>query len=179
MCQNKECPVRKIAIIRAGGQTGADRGGLDAARECGVPIVGWCPANGLAEDLTSALGLLTSYPELVETESAGYIERTGLNVRDSHATLIVAPDGLEPNSGTAMTVDFAHEYKRPVLVVRGAEELPAVESWLSSLGDGITLNIAGPRSSKCPRAYGETKTLVVQLLNIQVPDCRGLGDRAV
>ena len=38
-----------ITAIRSGGQTGVDRGALDAARAVGVPIEGWCPAGGWAE----------------------------------------------------------------------------------------------------------------------------------
>ncbi|MGP5270721.1 YpsA SLOG family protein [Corynebacterium variabile] len=46
-----------IATIRSGGQTGVDRGALDAARAVGVPIEGWCPAGGSAGGPRSAHGL--------------------------------------------------------------------------------------------------------------------------
>lgn len=154
----------RIAFVRSGGQTGADRGALDAAREAGVPICGWCPPGGLAEDMPHAPGLLERYPELREGESKGYVERTAWNVRDSHATLIVAPSGLEPCSGTQMTVRFADDYGRPCLVIRSIEELGAVRTWLSTLGRGITLNVAGPRESKTPGTYALTKKVVGLLL---------------
>ena len=156
--------LRRIAHIRSGGQTGADRGALDAAREAGVPICGWCPPGGLAEDMPEAPGLLALYPELKEGEAPGYVERTAWNVRDSHATLIVAPDGLEPLSGTEMTERFAREYGRPCLVVSGPEELGLVRDWLSGLGFGLTLNVAGPRESKTPGTYAATYEVVSQLL---------------
>ena len=39
-----------IAKIVSGGQTGADRAGLDFAIEHGIPHGGWCPKGRLAED---------------------------------------------------------------------------------------------------------------------------------
>lgn len=157
--------IPRIAYVRSGGQTGADRGGLDAARAAGVPICGWCPKGGLAEDRPTAPGILATYPELTETASTGYVERTAANVRDSHATLVVAPAGLEPQSGTEMTVRFALSYGRPVLVVQGEDDLPQVRSWLAGLGRGITLNVAGPRESKLPGTYETTRRIITALLN--------------
>lgn len=159
-----ESHIRRIAVIRSGGQTGADRGGLDAAMEADAPIVGWCPKGGRAEDFEHAPGLLMPYPQLVETPSAEFVQRTAWNVRDAHATLIVAPDGVEPQSGTALTVEFAQSYSRPVLVVAGMEDPPAAREWLALMGYGLTLNMAGPRASKCPRAYDMAHDLVVALL---------------
>ena len=156
--------VRRVAYIRSGGQTGADRGALDAAREAAVPICGWCPPGGLAEDMPEAPGLLAEYPELKEGESEGYVERTAWNVRDSHATLIVAPDGLEPLSGTEMTERFAHEFGRPCLVIAGTEDIDKVLSWLTTIGYELTLNVAGPRESKTPGTYETTKQVIRLLL---------------
>ena len=156
--------VRRIARIRSGGQTGADRGGLDAAREAGIPICGWCPAGGQAEDMPDAPGVRSPYPELVETPSAGYMQRTAWNVRDSHATLVVSPDGVEPESGTSATIDFAHAYGRPCFVVEREEDVARASSWLDSLGRGLTLNVAGPRGSKIPGAYSFAKGVVGSLL---------------
>jgi len=36
--------------IMSGGQTGVDRGALEAALELGIECGGWCPAGRLAED---------------------------------------------------------------------------------------------------------------------------------
>ena len=157
--------LRRIAFIRSGGQTGADRGALDAAREAGVPICGWCPPGGLAEDMPEAPGLLAEYPELKEGEAPGYVERTAWNVRDSQATLIVAPDGLEPCSGTEMTERFARDYGRPCLVISGVAEIEVARAWLAKLGFGITLNVAGPRESKTSGTYEATRQVVSMLLS--------------
>lgn len=154
-----------VALVRSGGQTGADRGALDAAREMGVALCGWCPAGGLAEDCPEAPGLIGPYPELRETPSAGYIQRTAWNVRDSHATLIVSPGGLEPKSGTEATVDFARAYGRPVLVIEGAGEVSRAREWLEGIGRELTLNVAGPRASKAPEVYEITRGIVRELLS--------------
>ena len=157
-----------IALVRSGGQTGADRGGLDAAREHNVPICGWCPPGGLAEDLPKPPGLLALYPELREGPSQGYVERTAWNVRDSHATLIVSPGGLEPRSGTEMTAIFAERMGRPVLVLEGSNVSDAATealAWLRSLGaNALTLNVAGPRESKMPGVYELTHDIVSSIL---------------
>ncbi len=157
-----------VSLVRSGGQTGADRGGLDAARELGVSICGWCPPGGLAEDLPEPPGLLALYPELHEGAAEGYVERTAWNVRDSHATLIVSPGGLEPKSGTEMTAIFAERFGRPVLVLEGHDaERDAQEAllWLSSLeARGTTLNVAGPRESKMPGVYQLTRDIVTAVL---------------
>ncbi|MGI6229678.1 MAG: GNAT family N-acetyltransferase [Tractidigestivibacter sp.] len=157
-----------VSQVRSGGQTGADRGGLDAARAAGVPICGWCPPGGLAEDLPEPPGLLTLYPELKEGKTDGYVERTAWNVRDSHATLIVSPGGLEPKSGTEMTVFFARRFRRPVLVLEGVDvqdDAARALKWLKDLGmRGITLNVAGPRESKMPGVYALTKGIVSSIL---------------
>jgi RimJ/RimL family protein N-acetyltransferase len=153
-----------VAYVRSGGQTGADRGGLDAAREEGVPICGWCPPGGLAEDLPEPPGVMALYPELKEGSADGYVERTALNVRDAHATLIVSPGGLEPNSGTEMTERFARQMGRPCLVVEGIEDADDAWRWLQRVGRGITLNVAGPRESKLPGIHDLTRDVVAELL---------------
>ncbi|MGN0056123.1 MAG: GNAT family N-acetyltransferase [Atopobiaceae bacterium] len=166
-----------VSRVRSGGQTGADRGGLDAARACNVPICGWCPPGGLAEDLTEPPGVMAPYPELKEGTASGYVERTAWNVRDSHATLIVSPGGLEPRSGTEMTAVFARRFGRPVLVLDHADaDACAYEAleWLESLGQrGVTLNVAGPRESKMPGVYQLTKDVVERLLRLSEGQATG------
>lgn len=163
-----------ISQVRSGGQTGADRGGLDAAREAGVPICGWCPPGGLAEDFPEAPGLMKLYPELQEGHAPGYVERTAWNVRDAHATLIVSPGGLEPLSGTEMTKIFAERFGRPVLVLEGdniEDDAATALGWLRGLDMlGLTLNVAGPRESKMPGTYQKTKDIVAALLASQRSD---------
>ena len=153
----------KIRTIRSGGQTGADRAALDAARSVGVPITGWCPLGGLAEDCPCPPGLLLQYPELTETPTNDYYERTAWNVRDSDATLIMFPHELKASVGTEYTIKIAHEYGRPCLVLDHVDVAKAIE-WLDSLGDNLDLNVAGPRLSNFLDVYNMTHTLVHEVL---------------
>ena len=151
--------VRRVV---SGGQTGADRAALDAARAAGIAHGGWCPAGGLAEDLPVPPGLLPRYPALRETDSADPAERTRLNVRDSDATLAVVPTG-PPTGGTLLTVQEAARLARPCLVSTG-EDADEVRSWLAGLGEGLTLNVAGPRESTSPCVYAGTLRLLEAVL---------------
>ena len=140
-----------ITTIRSGGQTGVDRGALDAARAVGVPIEGWCPAGGWAEDMPEAPGLLTDYPELRETPSPEPAQRTEWNVRDSDVTLIIGPvadtKSSEVSPGTALTRELAASISRPVRTVEKGDIEDTVE-WLRNQGTELTVNIAGPRESE-------------------------------
>ena len=152
--------VRRIV---SGGQTGADRAALDAALAAGVATGGWCPAGGLAEDVPEPPGVLARYPTLRETESPDPAERTRLNVRDSDATLALVPGGA-PTGGTLLAVQEAARLGRPCLVTTGNDP-EGVLRWLATLGEGITLNVAGPRESGSPGVYDLTLRLVAALLD--------------
>ena len=139
-----------IARIVSGGQTGVDRAALDWARRRGVDHGGWCPKGRLAAD-----GPLADDYHLKETESAGYRQRTKLNVRDSDATLVFNTGVLD--GGTLQTVRFCQVLSKPYLVVQLDEEAaervsPCVRQWLEQGGVSI-LNVAGPREEKRPGIY--------------------------
>jgi hypothetical protein len=156
--------VRRIAIIRSGGQTGTDRAALDVAIAMKIPICGWCPKNGWAEDLDIPPGLLNMYPQLKETPSANVEQRTMWNVRDSHATLIILPNILEKLPGTTLTIKTAKRYGRPFMVTNVENENDLID-WFGSLGEELTLNVAGPRESEVHGIYEESKKILQKLLN--------------
>ena len=159
--------MKKIARIRSGGQTGVDRAALDAAREMGITICGWCPKGGWAEDLPEPPGLLAEYPELVETKSANVMQRTELNVRDSDATLIIVAGQQDISSGTALTIELAKQFRRPYFVAdAGRMTAKEIAKWLSTLGDDLTLNIAGPRESKSPGVYDKSYKLLIEFYQL-------------
>jgi hypothetical protein len=96
--------------VISGGQTGVDRGALDAALALQVECGGWCPEDRLAEDGT----IPKRYP-VMELANAGYAERTARNVADSDGTLIIS-NGV-PLGGTRETVDRCIEMRKPHLII--------------------------------------------------------------
>jgi putative molybdenum carrier protein len=144
-------PVLRVV---SGGQTGVDRAALDAARAAGLPCGGWCPRGRLAEDGP----IDTAYP-LVETPSADYAQRTEWNVRDSDGTLVVARG--RPTGGTALTMNLARRYGKPLLVVDLSRN-PSPEQvsrWVQARAIA-TLNVAGPRESQRPGIGGEARAFL-------------------
>jgi hypothetical protein len=138
----------RVARIVSGGQTGVDRAALEFGRRTGIPIGGWCPAGGWAEDLPEPPGVLALFPELEESPSADPMQRTEWNVRDSDATLVLTRGGVR-SPGTDATVQFAAQLDRPCLVVDVGEPV-IIDGWLRQLGRGLVLDIAGPRESQAP-----------------------------
>ena len=159
-----------VARVVSGGQSGVDRGALVAARRAGVPVGGWCPDGGVAEDLPDPPGVLALFPDLRPAPSADPEVRTRWNVRDSDATLVLMPEGVE-SPGTDLTVALAAELGRPHLVV-DVEDVTEVRAWLAGLPAGSTLNVAGPRESEAPGIGAEVERLLTALID------PGLADRS-
>ncbi len=130
--------------IVSGGQTGVDRGALDAAIALGISHGGWCPRGRLAED-----GTIPTRYELRETRSVKYSFRTRQNVIDSCGTLILCLGPLR--GGTDLTYRLARRSAKPCLVVDLSEQPDPgdVRRWMRSHAVRI-LNVAGPRESSCP-----------------------------
>ena len=141
--------TRRLRVV-SGGQTGVDRGALDAALRLGVPCGGWCPAGRLAED-----GVIPACYPVTELAGAGYGERTRKNVEDSDGTLIVTFG--HASGGTAYTIEVCEKLGRPHLIVDAAsgtleEAVDRVVRFVREEGIG-QLNVAGPRASGEPRAH--------------------------
>jgi hypothetical protein len=130
--------------IISGGQTGVDRGALDAAIELGALHGGWCPRGRTAED-----GRIPDRYRLRESDSPDYPVRTEQNVLDSDATLILYRGRIA--GGTELTLYLARQHDRPHLLVDlDAAAAPAeVRRWLDEHAVE-TLNVAGPRESQSP-----------------------------
>ena len=130
--------------IVSGGQTGVDRGALDAAVALGLAHGGWCPRGRLAED-----GRIPQRYQLLQTDSAEYSVRTERNVLDSDATLILYRGCL--SGGTELTLHLARRHGRPRKTIDLDAPCPIdeVRRWLRSEQVEI-LNVAGPRESSHP-----------------------------
>lgn len=135
-------PSARPTKIVSGGQTGVDRGALDAAIELGIAHGGWCPRGRLAED-----GAIPERYWLTETDSPEYSVRTERNVLDSDATLILYRGELR--GGTELTRRLALRHEKPCLVVDldAPPEPEAIRRWFVE-SRAQTLNVAGPRESQ-------------------------------
>lgn len=156
--------MRDIKII-SGGQTGVDRGALDAALAKGVPCGGWCPEGRRAED-----GEIPARYPMTILPGAGYQERTRQNVLDSDATVIIYFVGIEPQSGTELTVNECIEASRPHLLIDGTAvsvEKAAQEIYQFCHTNAVQrLNVAGPRGSGAPQVHEYAQAVVGAFLGL-------------
>ncbi len=173
-----------ITKIISGGQTGADRGGLDAAVYAGIQHGGWCPKGRRAED-----GVIPAIYELTECHATEYVVRTERNVVDADATIIIT-DGLL-DGGSLVTAKMAEKHHKPWLHIdlrewqtdlnamrlcsyRNPELTRRIGTWLTGWADGsggspkppadCILNVAGQRESEAPGLQHLVKLIIVHVL---------------
>jgi hypothetical protein len=164
-----------ITKLISGGQTGADRGGLDAAIHCDWPHGGWCPKGRKAED-----GIIPSKYRLNVMASPEYLPRTKANVFDSDATVIFTYG--PPRGGSLKTITYAHHLEKPYHEVDLSRTTPKtvieIMRWLAGdeeLNDydeyvvyppplECVLNVAGSRESQAPGIQEVVFQLMVKLL---------------
>lgn len=145
--------------IVSGGQTGADRGGLDAALALGLEHGGWCPRGRRSED-----GKIPDRYLLSETDAGDYSARTEKNVVESDGTILFSRG--TPTGGSALTAAMARKHARPLLHVdlsADADPVQRVRQWLEE-NDIEIVNVAGPRASNAPGIAEEVKELLVAAL---------------
>jgi len=155
--------------IISGGQTGVDRGALDAAMLAKFPSGGWCPKGRRTED-----GYIADRYPLRETTRGTYRQRTLRNVLDSDGTLILYFGEL--GGGTALTLAFCIRHSKPYALIHAnvtsitqSEEL--VQNFVMSSGIRV-LNIAGPRTSEEPLAYHYAFKVITRFLqNYRMASC--------
>lgn len=145
----------RLTLIISGGQTGADRGALDAAAALGIPTGGWCP-KGWRTDAGTDPSLATFH--LQETQLSDYRTRTLLNVRKADATVWF---GTVTSPGGKLTKRTAWNLKKRWL------ENPtpaALRRWLDTEAIQV-LNVAGNREQKKPGIRGEVYTILLEALS--------------
>lgn len=136
-----------INLCISGGQSGADIGGLKAAKDCGIATGGWLPKGCITLD-----GPKFEYLELYnmkECEKVGYVTRTELNVKEAAATFRFASNFN--SQGEKATLNAIKWYNKPFLDVditkpRSKQE---VIDWIKSNQFKI-LNIAGNSEKTSP-----------------------------
>ena len=151
----------ELKKIVSGGQTGVDRGALDAALEASFPCGGWAPAGRIAED-----GPIAARYPLLELPAGGYEERTLKNVLDSDGTAIIYFGKLE--GGTRLTMEYCADHGKPFEPIDASRLIP-VDTALQLAGFVrqnriAVLNFAGPRASKQPAGYDYARDTVRHLL---------------
>ena len=154
---------KKICRIRTGGQSGVDRAAMDFAREHGIPLCGWCPKDGWAEDYPDPPGLLADYPELTETPSEDTMQRTKWNMRDCDAILNIVPIGAY-SPGTSAGIEEGRILGKPMYTATGPEDVPEIIRWINSLPDGTELCVGWPRASECADAYDVAKGILEKII---------------
>ena len=150
--------------IVSGGQTGVDRGALDAALVAGFACGGWCPANRGAEDgMIPERYPLTPLPGAIATEAdptarqvaEQYRERTLKNVLNSDGTVILYSGTL--SGGTLLTQKLCLREKKPLIILDSSlmKPLRAADAIIHFVDENriAVLNVAGPRLSGWPKGY--------------------------
>jgi len=156
----------EIKIV-SGGQTGVDRGGLQAAMDLELAWGGWAPKGWRSEDGT----IPPLYrANMQEHASANYLGRTRRNVVDSHATLIIT-NAYPLSGGTLKTRFFCEEAMRSHFVVSldEADAVGKVQRWLAQFFATehpvpFALNVAGPRESKATGIQQRTRLFLTEVL---------------
>jgi hypothetical protein len=153
--------LRKIV---SGGQTGVDRGALDAALAAGLPCGGWIPADGKAED-----GVIPDRYGLLRLPEGDHRQRTRLNALDSDGTVIVYNEHL--SGGARLTRNFCALLNRRFLLLdaRTYDVAGAVAALSEFLEDAKVevLNVAGPRASGWSHGYAFTRSVIAELITQQ------------
>jgi len=152
-----------IKKIISGSQTGLNRAVLDVALEKNVPCTGWCPKGRVAED-----GVLAKKYPLQEAKFTDERIPTEMNVIESDGTLILTRG--RPTGCTALAEVLARRHAKPLLVIDLMKVLNRdmmlsyIKKWINDRKIE-TLNVAGPRESRCPGIYQDTRVLMGMLLN--------------
>lgn len=154
-----------VTKVISGGQTGADRGGLDAAIELGIRIGGWAPKGWRAED-----GEMPEVYRLHMQEHASpeYGPRTEANARGSDLTLIFVSGNATP--GSIRTARICKRLLKPHAIFNlalGGMLFDSVADFLSDASaewqsrHEVTVNIAGSRESLAPGIQKATRNAIL------------------
>ena len=163
--------MSKIVELISGGQSGADRGAMDAAKQCGVKVGGWCPKGGWAEDFPTPPGVLELYPSMRETPLSDVMQRTEWNIRDSSCCVVLSTRAAGTSPGTDRGYAFYEKYDVPFFEFKLDEpglldvQFEQACTWLEGLNDdALVVSFGGPRASEYPGIYDMAFNVVTQLL---------------
>jgi len=147
-----------LQMIKSGGQTGADMGGLDAARHLGIPTGGHAPYGWricLPDGTDGSNPQLADYG-LVEHESREYPPRTKLNAQNSDGTVWF---GYDRSPGAKLTIKSVKAASKHLIINPTPEDLLL---WCERNNIEV-LNVAGNRESDDnPGIYQRTYDAIVE-----------------
>ncbi len=153
-----------IEKIISGGQTGADLGGLKAAKKLGIKTGGLAPI-GFKTEIGNNPELSTVFG-LVAAPSNDYRYRTAANVRASHATVIFATNAKSP--GTKLTIKTCEAGGKPFILINpfASDASVLLTTFLAGVyaryGRSLILNVAGNRESKSPGIESCVEDLIIR-----------------
>lgn len=143
--------------IISGGQTGVDRGALDAALALDWPCGGTCPKGRLDEN-----GVIPARYPLTEASSEQWDVRTRINVEDADATLILVEEA-PLTGGTRLTADHAAIVGKPCRIEVAPWDVSGVVEWMVANAPRV-LNVAGPRESGAPGIGRAAERFLTEIL---------------
>ena len=120
---------KMLRQIISGGQTGADRAGLDFAIETGLQHGGYVPRGRKAED-----GRIDERYNLVELSTSSYPARTRKNIEESDGTVIFSLE-RRLSGGTKLTRGHADKLGKPVLHIYDSPQRAKIEPGFASPRD--------------------------------------------
>ncbi|MCK9279239.1 MAG: PHP domain-containing protein [Melioribacteraceae bacterium] len=144
-----------IDKIISGGQSGGDRGGLEAGELLGLDVGGFAPSEFKTEN-GQCIELRDRF-NLVEIDG-DYKERTLKNVIESDGTAIFATN--EKSVGTRYTINVCEKYNKPYILVKSKNQFL---EWLINNNIKV-LNVAGNRESISPGIQNRTRNFLVASL---------------
>lgn len=147
----------KRPIIISGGQTGVDRGALDAALAMSWPCGGTCPKGRLDEN-----GVIPLLYPLNEAPSVQWDVRTRMNVDASDATIILVIDS-SLSGGTLLTAEYARAQSKPLRILSEPWSVADAVAWIRK-HDPEVLNVAGPRESGAPGIGRAAESFIKEVL---------------
>lgn len=151
--------------VISGGQTGADRAGLDAAAALRLPTGGQAPAG-----FSTEAGADPSLERLGLTAGGSPESRTERNVIEADAIVIFA--GPVPGPGSELTWTLAVKHQKPVRVIDpwapGAAETLA--AFLRAHAPRV-LDVAGDRESQAPGIYERVREVMTAVLGTVASGC--------
>lgn len=152
-----------VSKIISGGQAGADRAALDAAKYLNIRTGGYCP-KGYKTETGNDKSL--KHFGLKQTQTDNPAERTELNVISSDGTVIFGKiySIKKISSGTLLTLTKAKEYKKPFLLNPSKKEF---NNWLGRYNIK-TLNVAGNRLSENSSIYDKVFNFLLDTLEERV-----------